>query len=87
MPELQYRPCSCPHYIRKLDEKGIPDPGRDAPDFFESETWAARRFLELLVWQGKKPRVHVGDPGGSCLHVKAVTHYGVTYSESVGGSP
>lgn len=79
-PQLEYRPCDCAHYVRKLTEKGIPDPGRGAPEFFESELWAASRFRQH-VRLGVQPKVHVGEPGGSCLHVKAVTIDGVRYSE------
>lgn len=81
---IEYRPCSCDPYVRRAaslqDPRGIKDPGPNAPEFFEVERVAAARFMELLK-KGIQPRVHVGDPGRSCLHVKAVTFEGERFKE------
>ena len=80
---LDYRPCTCPRYEVNRKE-GVSDPGRGAPEFFESDIYAATRFREHIR-AGRVPRVHLGVVGSSCLHVKAVTIDGELYSEPSDG--
>lgn len=81
---VEYRPCSCSPYVRRTpsaaDPRPVEDVGAGAPEFYEVETYAARRFVEL-VKRGQTPMVHVGDPGRSCLHIKAVTFQGERWPE------
>lgn len=82
--QIEYRPCSCAPYVRQrpriAGDRAVKDPGAAAPEFFEQEGYAARRFIELLK-KDRRPLVHVGDPGRSCLHVKAVVFQGERYEE------
>lgn len=82
--QIEYRRCTCPAFEQKLPrvagDRGIQDPGREAPDYFENEGWAVRRFREIKL-SGKTPRVHIGNPGHSYLHIKAVVVNGERLEE------